>query len=109
MKVRLCGNYKMSIIPHIADEHYQFAPMNDQLVKLKGEYYTCLDITGAFGQVPVDEKTGTILALNTSIGFRQPSRMPQGVKTTPKIFQAAMDNLIHGMDGAKDLFHQQCV
>ena len=42
---------------------------------------------------------GELLVLNTPKGFKQPTRMPFGVKTAPKIFQAAIDRLIQGMDG----------
>ena len=109
IKVRLVGNYKQSINSHIADEHYQFTSINDQLDKLRGEYYTCLDFTGAYKQVKVGEESGKILVLTTPIGFLQPTRMPQGVKTAPKIFQKGADGVIQGMNGKGPIPSTVCV
>ena len=109
IKVRLVGNYKQSINSHIADEHYQFTSINDQLDKLRGEYYTCLDFTGAYKQVKVGEESGKILVLTTPIGFLQPTRMPQGVKTAPKIFQKGVDSVLQGMNGKGPIPNTVCV
>ena len=98
VKMRLCGNYKHSLNPLLEDEPYQFVAINDQIVKLHGQYFTVLDLTGAFKQIRIG-KGGKLLVLNTPRGFQQPTRMPFGVKTAPKIFQSAIDRLIQGMDG----------
>ena len=108
VKVRLCGNYKRTINDHIQDEPYQFTSINDQLIKLEGEFFTTLDLSGAYGQVEVGEG-GEILVLNTPRGFRQPTRMPFGVKTASKIFQSAIDRLIQGMGGKGPVASTVCV
>ena len=107
--VRLCGNYKRTINDHIEDEPYEFPTCNEQIDKLKGEYYSCLDITGAFNQVIVKPECRAILTLSTPRGFVEPTRMPFGVKTAPKIFQAGIDRLIHGMDGKAPVPSTACV
>ena len=38
-----------------------------------------------------------------------PTRLPFGVKTAPKIFQAGMDKLIHGMDGKSPIPNTACI
>ena len=84
-KVRICGNYKTTINSHIEDEHHQFTSMNEQVDKLRGEHFTILDNDRAYMQVTVG-KGGELLILNTPDGFKQPTRLPFGVKTAPKIF-----------------------
>ena len=108
VKVRLCGNYKRTINDHIEDEPYQYQSINEQLLKLQGQCFTTLDMSGAYGQMEVGEG-GEILILNTPKGFKQPTRMPPGVKTGPKIFQAAIDRLIQGMDGKAPIPNTVCV
>ena len=108
VKVRLCGNYKRTINDHIEDEPYQYSSINEQLLKLQGQCFTTLDMSGAYGQMEVGEG-GEILVLNTPQGFKQPTRMPPGVKTGPKIFQAAIDRLIQGMDGKAPIPKTVCV
>ena len=108
VKMRLCGNYKHSVNPLLEDEPYQYVAINDQLVKLHGQYFTVLDLTGAFKQIRIG-KGGKFLVLNTPRGFQQPTRMPFGVKTAPKIFQSAIDRLIQGMDGKGPIPNCVCV
>ena len=109
LKLRLCVNYKRTLNDHIMDEPYPFPTCNEQLDKLKGEYYSCLDIDGAFNQILNDPKTSSYLAVVTQRGYLIPQRMPFGLKTAPKIFQASMDKLIHGMDGKSPVPSTACV
>ena len=108
LKVRLCGNYKRTINPHLLDEPFQFTSINEQLSKLKGEYYSCVDQSGAYQQIKVG-KGGELLTLTTPKGFRQPKRLPYGVKTAPKIYQSNIDRVIQGYDGRGPIPNTACV
>ena len=109
LDLRICGNFKRSINDHIQDHHHQYSSVNEQLGKLKGVYYTCLDFSGAYNQVSVKPECRSILTLNTPRGFVEPTRMPFGVKTAPAIFQAGIDRLIHGMDGKPPVPSTACI
>ena len=109
MKVRLCGNFKRTINEHILDEPYQFTSCNDQLDKLRGTHFTCLDFERGYEQIPVEPLSRPILTLTTPYGFLEPSRLTYGVKTAPKIFQAAIDRLIQGMEGKGPVPSTACV
>ena len=109
VKVRLCGNYKNTINDHIEDEPYQFTSCNDQMDKLIGTHFTCLDMSGAYEQVVVKPKCRPILTLTTPYGFLQPKRMKYGVKTAPKIFQQNVGGVIQGMDGKGPVPRTACV
>ena len=68
-----------------------------------------LDLECAFDQVVVQPSSRPILTIVTDRGYAEPTRMPFGVKTAPKIFQAGMDKLIHGMDGKSPVPSTACV
>ena len=108
-KLRLCVNYKSTLNDHIEDEPYMFPTCNEQLEKLRGEMYTVLDMSGAFNQIAVDTETGELLTVATPEGYAQPTRLPFGIKTAPKIFQSNMDKLIHGMDGKSPIPNTACI
>ena len=109
-KMRMCTNYKNTINDHLMDEPYPFSTCNDQLDKLKGEYHSCIDVHGAFTQCKVPPGfSQQILTMVTPRGYVAPTRLPFGVKTAPKIFQAGMDKLIHGMDGKSPIPSTACI
>ena len=108
-KVRLCTNYKKTINDHIEDEPYPFPTCNEQIGKLKGDHYSCLDIEGAFTQIVVDPPSRKYLTATSPRGFIEPTRLPFGVKTAPKIFQSAMDNLLHGMNDKGPIPSTACI
>ena len=50
---RLAINYKSTINDHLEDIPHVHTSCNSELDKLKGEYRTCIDLKGAFKQIPV--------------------------------------------------------
>ena len=77
-----------------------FTTCSEQLDKLKGEYRSCIDLKGAFKQIPVTPGfSQKMLAIVTPRGYVVPTRMQFGIKTVPSIWNSNMNKLIHGMDG----------
>ena len=109
IEIRLCGNYKSTLNDHIEDEPYNFPTCNEQLDKLKGDMYSVLDMSGAFNQIALHPETATLLTVVTPEGYAEPTRLPFGVKTAPKIFQSNIDKLLHGMDGKGPVAGTACV
>ena len=73
---------------------------NDKIDKLRGQYRTCIDLTGAFKQIPVTPGfSQKILAIVTKRGYAVPNRMMFGIKTAPSIWNTNMQRLIHGHNG----------
>ena len=108
-KLRLCVNYKSTLNDHIEDEPFRFPTCNEQLEKLRGHMYSVLDMSGAFGQIENELETAELLTIATPDGYAQPTRLPFGIKTAPKIFQSSMDKLIHGMDGRTPVPNTACI
>ena len=92
------------------DEPYPHPVTNELLDKLIGEHFTCVDLVDAFKQVLVtSDKSRKIMALVTPYGYAVPTTLQFGVKTAPKIFQAGMDKLIHGMNGFSPIPSTVCM
>ena len=97
---RLAINYKSTINDHLQDIPSVFTTCSEELDKLSGQYRTCIDLKGAFKQIPVTPGfSQKLLAIVTPRGFAIPSTMQFGIKTAPAIWQNHMQKLIHGMNG----------
>ena len=96
----LAINYKLTINDHLQDIPSVFTTCSEELDKLSGQYRTCIDLKGAFKQIPVTPGfSQKLLAIVTPRGFAIPSTMQFGIKTAPAIWQNNMQKLIHGMNG----------
>ena len=95
--VRLCGNYKTTINPLIEDESFNFPSADEQCDKLKGEYFSVLDVEGAYQQCRNHKDIKKYLTLSTPRGFLEPDRLQYGVKTAPAIFGSNMSQCLQGI------------
>ncbi|MCP4254266.1 MAG: hypothetical protein GY775_12820, partial [Candidatus Scalindua sp.] len=97
---RLAINYKSTVNQHLEDIPDVFTTCTDELAKVAGEYRTCIDLSGAFKQIPIfDMFTRKLLAVVTPRGYGIPKTLMFGVKTAPAIFNANMRKLIHSCNG----------
>ena len=97
---RLAINYKSTINDHLQDIPHVFTSCTEQLDKIKGQFRTCIDLKGAFKQIPITPVfSQKILAIVTPRGYAMPTRMQFGIKTAPAIWNSNMQKVIHGMDG----------
>ncbi|KAJ8032524.1 hypothetical protein HOLleu_26075 [Holothuria leucospilota] len=100
--VRVCGDYK-ALNDCIEDDNYKLPNIQSLLARLakdstKPKYFSTLDLTGAFNQLPLDENSAKLLVLNTHKGLYMPTRLCYGVKTAPAQFQATMDKILSGLE-----------
>ena len=99
-QLRLCGDYKVTINSEVIDQPYTLPTAEDIFATLAGgSQFTKLDLSNAYAQVKVDEKSRQYLTINTVKGLYEVIRLPYGVKTAPHIFQAIMDQVLHGIPG----------
>ena len=97
---RLAINYKSTINDHLEDMPHVYSTCDSELSKLKGQYRSCIDLHGAFKQIPVTPGfSQKILAVVTPRGYAIPTRMQFGIKTAPAIWNTNMQKLIHGAEG----------
>ena len=50
---RLAINYKSTINDHLQDIPHVFTSCIEQMNKIKGQFRTCIDLKGAFKQIPI--------------------------------------------------------
>ena len=99
-EIRLCGDYKVSINPHLEINQYPlphpellFAALNG------GVQFTKLDLSEAYLQIPLEEQSKKYLVINTHKGLYRFTRLPYGVAAAPSIFQQIMDQILPKLPG----------
>ncbi|UYV80790.1 hypothetical protein LAZ67_19001745 [Cordylochernes scorpioides] len=70
----------------------------DRLARAK--YFSTADVSSAYWQVPIHPSSRPLLAFATLEGLYQPTRLPFGLKTSPQIYERAMNRILqrHGLD-----------
>ena len=87
----------------IEDDKYPLPMAQDLCAKLAHtgktpKVFSILDLSGAFNQLEVDEKSSPLFDLNTHKGLYRTRRLAYGVKTAPSVFQMTMDNILAGLE-----------
>ena len=96
--VRLCGDYKLTANKALLTECYPLPRVDDLVTALAGgKYFTKLDMSNAYLQLPVDESFKEYFVINTHKGLFQYNRLPFGISSAPAIFQRCMDSLLQGI------------
>ena len=99
-KVRLCGDYKLTINQASPIETYPLPRIDELLANLSGgKYFTKLDLSNAYLQLRLDEASKQYVTINTHKGLFQYNRLPFGVASAPAIFQRHMETLFQGLQG----------
>ena len=93
--LRLCGDYKVTINPHLqVDKHPLPKPAPLMACLTGGRKFTKLDLTSAYQQMELDEESAKLVTINTHQGLYESTRLPFGVASAPAIFQRAMDMVL---------------
>ena len=99
-KVRICGDYKVTVNPHLdVDQHPLPRPEELFATLANGKAFTKIDLSQAYQQMQLEESSAQYLTINTHTGLYQYTRLPFGVASAPAIFQRAMDMILQGIDG----------
>ena len=93
--VRICGDYKVSVNRAAKVDAYPLPRIEDLFASLNGgTRFTKLDLAHAYQQVPLDEESKNLVAVNTHKGLYRYHRLPLGVSSAPSIFQRIMENIL---------------
>ena len=99
-KVRVCGDYKVTVNPSLDVDQYPLPKSEDLFATLANrKTFSKLDLSQAYQQMVLDEKSAECLTINTHLGLYQYTRLPFGVASAPAMFQRAMDMILQGIDG----------
>lgn len=104
-QIRICGNYKITVNPHINIDRHPIPRVQDMHAKMQGcSFQTKLDFSQAYHQIELDQKAREILTINTHRGLFQYIRAPFGPASVPGWFQREMDQLLGNMEGVTVYF-----
>ena len=93
--VRICRDYQATI-----DQSVEVWPTNQDLntALVDSKVFSKLDLSHAYAQLNVDKESQEYLTISTHKGLYSYLKLPYGVKSSPKIFQAKMDQILQGIE-----------
>lgn len=98
--IRICGDFSTGLNDALHDHHHPLPLPEDIFAKLNGStIFSHIDLSDAFLQIEVDDKSSELLIINTHVGLFKYNRLTFGIKTAPTIFQEIMDKMIAGLRG----------
>ena len=100
--IRICGDYKLTVNRVAPLDNYPVPSVTDQLATLEGAVvFSKLDLSQAYQQLPLEEKTRELLTISTHRGLYRPFRLQFGVHSATGIFQRVMEQTLAGIPGVK--------
>ena len=98
-RIRICGDYKPTVNPQLQVAQHPMPKLDDILAQLAGcKYFIKLDVNDAYNTLVMDEKSQDMCILNTPFGLFKPKRLPQGIASSPALFQLEMDKIFNGLE-----------
>ncbi len=99
---RMCIDPSRTLNPSLCEDHYQLNTVDNFLVEVGGHlFYTMIDLTGAFQQVKLTNRSAKLVTITTPFGLYEFLRLPFGVKTASAIFQRVIDQILKRFPWAK--------
>ena len=97
-KLRLCGDYKVTINPVLEVDQYPLPRPDDLFATLSGgKIFSKIDLSQAYQQMPLDMKSRNLVTINTHRGLFRYNHLPFEVASAPAVFQRAMDTILQGI------------
>ena len=99
-KIRICGDYKTTVNQVSETELYPLPKIEDLFSNLAGgKLFSKLDLSHAYQQLLLDDKSKDYVVINTHKGLFRYTRLPFGIASAPAIFQRTMESLLQGIPG----------
>jgi len=101
--LRLCLDPK-ELNDNIKREHYHIPTRSEVTHDIAGaEYFSKLDASSGFWQIPLDEDSAKLCTFNTPYGRYCFLRLPFGISSAPEVFHRTVEQLFEGIDGVKSV------
>lgn len=98
--VRICGDFRVTINPHVQKDDYPLPRYEDIMSKLSGgTIFSKIDLKDAYLQLLVHPDYRKFLVIVTHKGYYRYKRLPFGISFAPSLFQRTMDQILSGIDG----------
>ena len=96
--IRICGDFKVTINPHILPDRYPLPRFEEIAAKLNGcKLFSVIDLKDAHLQLPVAESSRKYLVIATHKGYFRYTRLAFGINFAPALFQSTMDKILAGI------------
>lgn len=96
--LRICGDYKVTINQFLTDFKYPLPRIEEIFASLQGgQLFTKLDLSNAYNQLELDDKSQNLCTLSTHLGLFRVKRLAFGVKVAGAIFQKTIETLLRGI------------
>jgi len=97
-KVRITGDFKNTVNSQLCITQYPLAVPEELFSQVSGgNKFSKLDGTNAYHQIELEESCKAFLVINTHRGLYRYNVLPQGISSSPAIFQEFMDKLLKGI------------
>lgn len=97
--VRICTDYT-ELNKYILREVHPMSTVEDSLASLgKGKVFSKIDANSGFWQIPLSTESSKLTTFLTHKGRYRYLRLPQGLNSSPEIFQAEMNRILSGLEG----------
>lgn len=99
------GNLRLCMDPrplnkYIQREHLELPTLETTLAKIKeAKYFTVLDASSAYHQIPLDQESSKICTISTPFGRYSYQRLPYGLSSASEVFQKEMNQIVEKVDG----------
>ncbi|XP_014214167.1 uncharacterized protein K02A2.6-like [Copidosoma floridanum] len=104
-QIRLCGDYKISLNPHLIVDRHPIPRVADLLANLEGgKLFSKLDLAHAYQQIELDEESKNLTTITTHKGLYKYNRLSYGIASAPGLFQREMEKIVNGIPGVKTYF-----
>ncbi|XGW34211.1 hypothetical protein V3C99_018216 [Haemonchus contortus] len=99
-KIRLCGDYKVTINPQLDINQYPLPKPDDLFHMLNGgKKFFKMDLSDAYMQLELEPESKKYTTINTHRGMFVYNRVPFGIASIPAIFQRIMETTLAGIEG----------
>ena len=97
--VRICGDFSVTINPVSKLDRYPIPKVADLFTRLSGVcYFTKLDLSHAYQQVPLEGESKKYVVVNTRLLF--------SVTSAPGIFRRVIESFLQGIGGIIVYFNE---
>ena len=93
-RVRICGDYKVTVNREAKPDSYPLPYIDDLFANLSGgKVFSKLDLVSAYQQIELDENSKQYTTINISRGLFQYHRLPFGISAAPSILENVLRDL----------------
>ncbi|XP_059622189.1 uncharacterized protein K02A2.6-like [Phlebotomus argentipes] len=109
-KIRICGDYSTGLNEAVETNCFPIPDPDSLFSNFSGKrFFSHIDLSDAYLQIPVDEESSKLLTIHTPRGLFRFNRLPPGIRSAPGIFEEIVERMLQGIPGVISYFDDICV